>query len=134
MKYKWWTGISEKIPRAYICKDLKTVYHLIGQVLGLQYSFVIPLKSKDSCFLFKDHEGIMKRWTEYFTDLFYNPSVIDKNVFSNLPEKNIIYEMMEHPTLDEIKKTIKELNTGKAPGIDGIPVEIFLLGDLPSNI
>ncbi|CAI9715965.1 Hypothetical predicted protein [Octopus vulgaris] len=84
---KWWSDISEKIQKAYNNKDLISVYHLIGQVFGPRSSFVVPLKSKDSCFLFKDHEGIMKRWTEHFTDLFYNPSVIDENVISNLPRK-----------------------------------------------
>ncbi|CAI9726466.1 Hypothetical predicted protein [Octopus vulgaris] len=89
---------------------------------------MVPLKSKDSCFLFKDHEVIMKRWAEHFPDLFYNPSVIDENVISNMPQKDIIHEMIEHPTIGEIKKTIKELNTGKVPGLDGIPVEILLYG------
>ena len=42
---------------------------------------------------------------------------------------NIIFcLMMDHPTIDEIHKTIKEINTGKAPGLNGIPVEVFPWG------
>ena len=70
----------------------------------------------------------MKRWTEHFTDLFYNPSVINENVINNLPQKDIILEMMDHPSIEEIQKTIKQINTGKAPGFDGIPIEVLLHG------
>ena len=57
-----------------------------------------------------DYEGIMKHSTEYFTDPFYNSSIIDKNVINNLPQKDIILEMMDHPTINEIQKMIKEIN------------------------
>ena len=36
--------------------------------------------------------------------------------------------MMDHPSSDEIHKTIKQINTGKAPGLDGIPIEVLLHG------
>ena len=35
--------------------------------------------------------------------------------------------MMDQPTISEIRRTIKEVNTGKAPGLDGIPVEASAL-------
>ena len=36
--------------------------------------------------------------------------------------------MMTDPAADEIKSTIKALNTGKAPGLDEIPVELLRYG------
>ena len=42
--------------------------------------------------------------------------------------KNILSEMMTNPTFDEVKSTIEEVNTGKAPGLDGIPVELLRCG------
>lgn len=71
-----------------------------------QSSFAVTLKSKVSCILFKDHECIMKRWIEHFTDFFSKLSVVNENVISSLPQKDIICEMMEHSTIDKIKKTI----------------------------
>ncbi|CAI9731171.1 Hypothetical predicted protein [Octopus vulgaris] len=112
----------------YNSKDLKTVYHLIRQVFGSRSSFVVPFKSNDSCSLFKDHEGIKKRWSEHFTDLFSNPSVIGEYVIRNLPQNDIIHAMMENHAIDGIKKTIEGLNTGRVPGLDSIPVEILLQG------
>ena len=113
---------------AYDRNDSKALYSLVRQVFGPQPSTVVPLKSKDGEVLIKDNEDIMSRWTEHFTDLFDNPSVVDEDIINGLPLSEIIDEMMFKPTLDDIKKTIKEVNTGKAPGLDGIPVEILRSG------
>ena len=128
MKNKWWSEISAEMQRAYDCKDSKALYSTIRQVFGPQPSSMIPLKSKDGHVLIKDAEGIMTRWTEHFTDLFDNPSVIDESVINGLPQKDIIVEMMTDPTIDDIRSTIKEVNIGKAPGFDGIPVELLRFG------
>ena len=70
----------------------------------------------------------MARWTEHFTDLFGNSSATDEFVINGLPQKEILTEMMTDPTFDEVKSTIEEVNTGKAPGLDGIPVELLRCG------
>lgn len=69
--------------------------------------FVESFKFKDSYFHFKVHDDMIKRWTEHFTDFFYNPSVTEENVSSNLFQKDGIYEMMEHSSVDEIKQGIQ---------------------------
>ena len=128
IKNQWWLGISNDIQNAYDRKDSKALYHLINQVFGPQSSSLVPLKSKDCSILCKDSESIMKRWVEHFSDLFYNPSDINRDIIENLPQKDIILELMDLPSLEEIHKTIREINTGKAPGLDGIPVEILIHG------
>ena len=70
----------------------------------------------------------MKQWTEHFTNLFFNPSAVDETVIYNFPQSELLYQMSIKPTLDEIKLTIKQINTGKAPGLDGIPVELLHFG------
>lgn len=47
---------------------------------------------------------------------FCNTSIFDKEI-SNF---DIIDEMFDHPTLEEIQETIKGVNAVKAPGLDGI--------------
>jgi hypothetical protein len=64
------TDISKETQKAYDSKDSKALYHLIRQLFGPQSSSVVPLKSKDGSTIHKDPEGIMKRWTEHFTDFF----------------------------------------------------------------
>ena len=129
MKNKCWSEISAVIQRAYDCKDLKSLYSTMRQVFGPQLSTMVPLKSKDGSVLMKDTVGIIARWTEHFTDLFDNPSATDDfTMISGLPQKEILTEMMTDPTFDEVKFTIEEVNTGKATGLDGIPVELLRCG------
>ena len=77
---------------------------------------MVPLKSKGGFVLIKDAVGIMARLTEHFTDLFDNPSATDDSFINGFPQKEILTEMMTYPTFDEVKFTIEEVNTGKAPG------------------
>ena len=123
MKNRWSCEISAEIQKAYDCKDSKSLYSTIRKVFGPQPSTMVPLKSKDGSVLIKYPVGIMARWTELFTDLFDNPSATDESVINGL-----LTEMMTDPTFDEMKYTIKEVNTGKAPGLDGIPVELLHCG------
>ena len=125
---RWWSEISAEGQGAYDCKDSKSLYSTIRQVFGPQPSTVVPLKSMDGSVLIKDTLEIMARWTEHFTDLFDNPSTSDESIINGLPQKEILTEMMTNPTFDEVKSTIEEVNIGKAPGLDGIPVELLRCG------
>ena len=88
----------------------------------------LPERSMDGSVLIKHDVGIMARWTEHYTDLFDNPSSVDESVINGLPQKGIIAGKMTVPNIDEIKFTNNEVNTGKAPGLDGIPVELLRFG------
>ena len=35
---------------------------------------------------------------------------------------------MTDPTFDEVKSTIEEVNTGKVPSLDGLPLELLRCG------
>ena len=76
---------------------------------GAQSSSVVPLNSKNGSFLLR----IMKCWAKHFTDHIYDPWAFNENFINNLPQKDIIPEMMDYPTVDEVQKTIKEINTEK---------------------
>ena len=128
MKNTWWLEISAEVQNAYNRKDTKRLYSLLRKVFGPQPSSVVPLKSKDGSTLINNQEGIMKRWTEHFADLFFNPSDVDESAIDSIPQCDIIPDLMVLPTLEEVKLSITQVNTGKAPGLDGIPVELLLYG------
>ena len=43
----------------------------------------------------------------------------------NLKINLLLHELSVRSTLDDVKTSIKQINTGKAPGLDGIHVELL---------
>ena len=128
IKNQWWTALAEEIQLAHNRNDSKSLYSLLRQAYGPKSPTSVPLLLKDGSSLAKSPEDIMKRWTEHFSDLFFNPSVVDFDALSTLPQSELHHSLLREPSLDEIKACLKQLNTGKAPGLDGIPVELLLHG------
>ena len=102
------------------------MYRLLHQVFGPSSSSVVPLKSKDGTTLLKDPTKIMERWQEHFKDLFFNPSEVDELVIENLPQLEVVYRMDRIPTIEEVDKAVKQINSGKAPVF--VPVELLQTG------
>ena len=129
MKNEWWSNISMEVQQAFDKKDSKNLYALLNTAFGPKSSSVAPLKSKDDTTLIKDPEKILGRWQEHFADLFDNPSDIDIAVIESLPQHEIVYLLDRVPSLEEVKLGIKQINSGKAPGLmSGIPVELLQVG------
>ena len=42
-----------------------------------------------------------------------------------IPQRPIQEELNQLPTIDEVKKAIKQTSSGKAAGMDGIPAELY---------
>lgn len=55
---------------------------------------------------------------------FHNSSLVSDDVINNLPQLEIINEILA--TMEAIYKTIKFSNTGKAPSLGGILVNVLL--------
>ena len=102
---------------------LKTIY-------GPQSSGTTPLLSADGTSLLTDKEAILKRWAEHFDGVLNRPSSI-KEAINRLPhvECNALHD--ELPTVSETVKAIKLLSSGKLPGSDAIPAEIYKAGGPP---
>ena len=128
LKTRWWSSISAEVQNASAQQDSRQLYGLLRQVFGPPSSSVVPVKSKDGSTIIKDSSGIMKRWKEHFGDLFYNPSVVDNTAVESIPQRDLIVELDAVPTREESDLSIKQINAGKAPGLDGIPVELLQKG------
>ena len=73
----------------------------------------------------------MKRWAEHFDNVLNRPSSINDDAINRLPQVECILLLDEFPTVSDTVKVIKLLSSGKAPGSDAIPAEIYKAGGTP---
>ncbi len=73
----------------------------------------------------KSKEQLHDRWCEYFAELLNrNPPQATQAIPQHKP--SLTHNISEEPTsLDEIQKAIKCLKSGRAPGVDGLPPDLF---------
>ena len=102
-----------------------------GWLRALSTEFNETLLSADRTSLLTDKEAFLKRWAEHFDSVLNRPASINDNATNRLPqvECNLLHD--EFPTLAETAKAIKHLSSGKAPGSDAIPAEIYKAGGTP---
>ena len=67
----------------------------------------------------------MKRWAEHFDGVLNRPSSINDDAINRLPQVECNLLLDEFPTISETVEAIKLLSSGKAPGSDAIPAEIY---------
>ena len=59
------------------------------------------------------------------------PSSVNDNAIIRLPQIECNGLLDEFPTVIETRKAIQHLSSGKAPGTDAIPAEVYKPGGLP---
>ena len=59
------------------------------------------------------------------------PSSLNDNTITRLPQIECNVLLDEFPTVTETRKAIQHLSSGKAPGPDAIPAEVYKAGGLP---
>ena len=110
---------------------MKKFFDALKTIYGPQSSGTTPLLSADGTSLLTDKETILKRWAEYFNGVLNRPSSINDEVMNRLPQVECNPLLDEFPTVSETVKAIKLLSSGKAPGSDAIPAEIYKAGGPP---
>ena len=78
--------------------------------------------------LLTGQETILKRWAEHFDGALNRPSSINDEAINKVPQVECNPLLDELPTVSETVKAIKLLSSGKAPGSDAIPEEIYKAG------
>ena len=71
----------------------------------------------------------MKRWVEHFDSVLNQPSCISDDAINRIPQVECNLLLDEFPAVTETVKAI--LSSGKAPGSDAIPAEIYKAGGTP---
>ena len=128
MQDAWLSKKADEIQGFADKNDMKNFYSGLKEIYGPTTSGTSPLLNIDGTALITDKEDILKRWAEHFDSVLNRPSVINDEAINRLPQipTNEALDIM--PTREELLKAISQLSSGKAPGSDSIPAEIYTNG------
>ena len=70
----------------------------------------------------------MQRWAEHFKNLFNDKRSVQESSLNLIPQKELRLDLDVPPSTTEIEMAIVQMKSGKSPGRDGIPAEIFQNG------
>ncbi|BHF81341.1 hypothetical protein SprV_0702447100 [Sparganum proliferum] len=87
-----------------------------------------PLLSADGSTLLTEKTQILQRWAEHFRRVLNRPSVISDAAIDRLPQVETNVDLDLPPSLQETIRALQQLSSGKAPGSDAIPAEIYKHG------
>ena len=128
MQDEWLSEQANTIQNYADRKDMKNFYSALKAVYGPTSAGSSPLLSADGNTLISDKEKILGRWAEHFNSVLNRPSSVNKEAISRLPQVPVDNSMADPPSEAEVTKAIKRLSSGKAPGADSIPAEIYASG------
>ena len=128
MQDSWLSRKADKIQSFADRKDMKKFFDALKTIYGPQSSGTSSLLSEDGTSLLTDKEAILNRWAEHFDGVLNRPSSINDEAINKLPQVECNPLLDELPTVTETVKAIKLLSSGKAPGSDAIPAEIYKAG------
>nr|VZI16720.1 unnamed protein product [Spirometra erinaceieuropaei] len=87
-----------------------------------------PLLSADGSTLLTERTQILQRWAEHFRGVLNRPSAISDAAIERLPQVETNADLDLLPSLQETIRAVQQLSSGKAPGSDAIPAEVYKHG------
>ena len=100
------------------------MYEGFKQVIGLTQKKTVPLKSATREII-TDPAKQMDHWIEHYSELYCRENTISSDALYGNQCLPTMHELDSEPTLDDLGKAMDALTLGKAPGKDGIPIEII---------
>ena len=128
MQNSWYSMKAEEIQSYADRNNTRRFYDALKAVYGPQTSGSSPLLSADGSTLLTDRDKILERWAEHFDTVLNRPSAINADAIARLPQVKTNASLDDLITELEVRKAIGALSTGKAPGSDAIPAEIYKTG------
>ncbi|VDL89345.1 unnamed protein product [Schistocephalus solidus] len=110
---------------AYVATD-----HATGEpaIYGHCVKGTAPWLSSDDTTLLTEKSKILKRWAEHFRSVFYCSSATSDAAIDLFPRVDTNNELDLPPSLPETIWTVQQISSGKAPGSDAIPPEVYKHG------
>ena len=124
---KFWSDLANDIQQCSDTGNIKGMYQGIKKATGQTVKKSAPLKSKTGETI-TDKAKQMDRWVEHYLDLYSIENTVSETALLSIKELPVLEELDQLPTMEEIQRAINNLSSGKAPGQDGIPAEIYKCG------
>lgn len=128
MKVSCWEKKAQELQEAADTHNSKLLHGGLRAVYGPKSCGCTPVRSTDGEKLLTDKAEILTRWAEHFNCLLNRPSSMSEEALDAIPQRQILKDLDLPPLLHEVCKAIKQTSSGKSPGADGIPAEIFKHG------
>ena len=127
LKNAWWADKATEVQNHADNKRSKEFYAGLKSIFGPVQCTTAPIRNRDGMLL-TDKEDILKQWTLHFSTLLNRTSEVTDEALESIQQHPMITELDAPPNAAEADAAIKQLQTGKAPGPDGIPAEVFKAG------
>nr|VZH92767.1 unnamed protein product [Spirometra erinaceieuropaei] len=108
--------------------ECKNFFSAIKAVYGPPTKGTAPLHSADGSTLLTEMSQILQRWAEHFRGVLNRPSAIFDADNDHLPQVETNVDLDTPPSLQETIRTGQQLSSGKVPGSDAFPAEVYKYG------
>ncbi|BHF85325.1 hypothetical protein SprV_1002848800 [Sparganum proliferum] len=128
MQDAWTARKAEEIQGYADRNEWKNFFAAIKAVYGPPTKGTAPLLSVDGSTLLTEKTQILQRWAEHFRGVLNRPSAISDAAIDRLPQVETNVDLDLPPSLQETIRAVQQLSSGKAPGSDAIPAEVYKHG------
>nr|VZI37698.1 unnamed protein product [Spirometra erinaceieuropaei] len=124
-----WTARKAEETQGYPDRnEWKNFFFAIRAVYSPPTKGTAPFLSADGSTLLTEKTQILQRWAEHFRGVLNRPSVISDAAIARLPQVETNADLDLLPSLQETIRAVQQLSSGKAPGSDAIPAEVYKHG------
>nr|VZH97627.1 unnamed protein product [Spirometra erinaceieuropaei] len=128
MQDAWTARKAEEIQGCADRNEWRDFFFAINAVYGPPTKGTASLLSADGSTLLTEKTQIPQRWTEHFRGVLNRPSAISDAAIVRLPQVETNVDLDIPPSLQETIRAMQQLSSGKAPGSDAIPAEVYKHG------
>ncbi|BHF76312.1 hypothetical protein SprV_0501941000 [Sparganum proliferum] len=128
MQDAWTARKSEEIQGYANRNEWKNFFAAIKAVYGPPTKGTVPLLSAHGSTLLTEKTQFLQRWAEHFRGVLNRPSTISNAAIDRLPQVETNADLDLPPSLQETIRAVQQLSSGKAPGSDAIPAEVYKHG------
>lgn len=132
---EYWDEVCEEIEKSVKANDTATAFSIIRRLKGGSKRFEnMPIQDKDGRLLTNSNDSL-KRWCEFFQEQLNVISSIDQDLIDEIYVPTLT-KTEEHrqstpPSINEIRKALNQMKSRKAPGSDGVTIDILKAGGEP---